>query len=315
MEVLDLSDGGTMSLHWYEPPTVNTNKVVVLLPGLNNDSHTSFIQSAMRHFRSEGFQAVALNYRGLAGLRLKTPKIACGDCFRDMPDVENHLAKTCPRAEFSAVGFSMGGSILLRHLGAVGANTLFSSAVTVAAPVDLEAVMKSFTSSARKKLVSFAIASGVKLLMLHELRKSQFAQLVDMRKVLTAGSLADIDEAAICPLHGYATAPEYHRAISARPHLGNIRIPTLVVQSEDDPVISYNTMPFQELRRNPRIYVAVTKRGGHIGWGSGGLGAGAWTDTMAAHFMQATSRTRSRNVEGTGAEGAEDHPFTLPSRL
>ena len=33
--------------------------------------------------------------------------------------------------------------------------------------------------------------------------------------------------------------------------------------------------------------MAVTKRGGHIGWGSGGLGAGAWTDSMAAHFMQA----------------------------
>ena len=36
--------------------------------------------------------------------------------------------------------------------------------------------------------------------------------------------------------------------------------------------------------------MAVTKRGGHIGWGSGGLGAGAWTDSMAAHFLQAAGR-------------------------
>ncbi|CAE7291990.1 ABHD1 [Symbiodinium pilosum] len=315
MEVLDLSDGGIMSLHWYEPPLIDKGKVVVILPGLNNDSRTSFIQSAMRHFRSNGFQAVALNYRGLAGLELKTSKVACADCFRDMPDVEAHLAKVCPGAEFSAVGFSMGGSILLRHLGAVGAKTVFSSAVTVAAPVDTEAVVTSFSSSARKRLMSFIMATGVKLLMIHELRRSQFAHLLNMKKLLSARSLTEIDEAAICPLHGYVNAADYHRAINPRHHLDNIAIPTLVVHAEDDPVISYTTMPFQVLRRNPRIYVAVTKRGGHIGWGSGGLGAGAWTDAMAAHFMQATSSTRSRNIEGTGAVGTEDRPFPLTSAL
>lgn len=55
-------------------------------------------------------------------------------------------------------------------------------------------------------------------------------------------------------------------------------------------LIRHGRKPSQALRTaqgNPRIYVAVTKRGGHIGWGSGGLGAGAWTDAMAAHFLQA----------------------------
>ena len=137
-----------------------------------------------------------------------------------------------------------------------------------------------------------------------------------MNKLLSARGIADIDQAAICPLHGYSTASEYHEAISPRPHLGKISIPTLLVHAEDDPVISYSTMPFQDLRRNPKLYVAVTKRGGHIGWGSGGLGAGAWTDTMAAHFMQATSRTQSRDIEGTGIAGTETRPFPAPfSRL
>jgi len=316
MEVLELSDGGTMSLHWYEPPLTDNGRVVVLLPGLNNDSRTSFVQSSMRHFRHEGFQAVALNYRGLAGQELKTSKVGCADCWRDMPEVEEHLGKVCAGAEFSAVGFSMGGVILLRHLGEMGAKTLFSSAVTVASPVDVPAVISSFNSSMRKRLTNFIMTTGVKLLMLGELRRSKFRQLVDMKKLLSARGIAEIDQAAICPLHGYATASEYHEAISPRPHLSKIAIPTLLVHAEDDPVISYSTMPFQDLRRNPKLYVAVTKRGGHIGWGSGGLGAGAWTDSMAAHFMQATSRTRSRDIEGTGIAGTETRPFPTPfSRL
>ncbi|CAE7229283.1 ABHD3 [Symbiodinium necroappetens] len=308
MEVLELSDGGTMSLHWYEPPLTDSGRVVVLLPGLNNDSRTSFVQSSMRHFRHEGFQAVALNYRGLAGQELKTSKVGCADCWRDMPEVEEHLGKVCAGAEFSAVAFSMGGVILLRHLGEMGAKTLFSSAVTVASPVDVPAVISSFNSSIRKRLTNYIMTTGVK--------RSKFRHLVDMNKLLSARGIADIDQAAICPLHGYATASEYHEAISPRPHLNKISIPTLLVHAEDDPVISYSTMPFQDLRRNPKLYVAVTKRGGHIGWGSGGLGAGAWTDTMAAHFMQATSRTQSRDIEGTGIAGTETRPFPAPfSRL
>ena len=160
------------------------------------------------------------------------------------------------------------------------------------------------------------MTTGVKLLMFHELRRSQFAHLVDMRKALAARTLQDIDEAATCPLQGYANASEFYEAVTPRPHLSKIGIPTLLVHAEDDPVISYTTMPFQDLRRNPRLYVAVTKRGGHIGWGSGGLGAGAWTDAMAAHFVQATSRTRSRDIEGTGALGTETRPFPMAfSRL
>ena len=160
------------------------------------------------------------------------------------------------------------------------------------------------------------MATGVKLLMLNELRNSQFRHLLDMKKLLHARSMAEIDEAAVCPLQGYATGKEYYEAIDPRTRLGKIFIPTLLVHAEDDPVVSYSTMPFQDLRRNPKLYVAVTKRGGHIGWGSGGMGAGAWTDTMAAHFLQATSRSRSREITGTGTQGTEAQPFpTAISRL
>uniref|UniRef100_A0A7S3HL67 Uncharacterized protein n=1 Tax=Spumella elongata TaxID=89044 RepID=A0A7S3HL67_9STRA len=107
------------------------------------------------------------------------------------------------------------------------------------------------------------------------------------KDVLTATSLRRLEEASICKLHGYADAEEYYASNSPRPFLQAIAVPTLVVNAQDDPVVGISTLPREELAKNPRVYTVITRRGGHIGWGSGGLGAAAWTDDMAVDFMQA----------------------------
>lgn len=45
LETIALSDGGEVSLHWYDPPRAETDKVLLVLPGLNNNSRTSFVQA------------------------------------------------------------------------------------------------------------------------------------------------------------------------------------------------------------------------------------------------------------------------------
>ncbi|CAK9093275.1 unnamed protein product [Durusdinium trenchii] len=308
LETIALSDGGEVSLHWYDPPRAETDKVLLVLPGLNNNSRTSFVQATMRHIRSEGFQAVALNYRGLTS-DLKTPKVASAESWADIHEVAQHILKVKPNCELFGLGFSLGGGMLLRHLGFEGERTLFKAAVTVAAPVDFTGACAALESSRRKLFINFMISQGAKAFMLQGLVKSKFRDRVDLKRVLLATRLSQIESALICPLMGYATPAEYYEANNPRPFLHKVSVPTLVVNAEDDPVISLHTLPFDELKRNPRIYVAVTKRGGHIGWGSGGLGAGAWTDSMAAHFLQAAGRSHHSRLD----KGPAPQAFGTPT--
>ena len=53
----------------------------------------------MRHIRSEGFQAVALNYRGLTS-ELKTPKVACAAGWEDLQEVAEHILTLHRRKSF-----------------------------------------------------------------------------------------------------------------------------------------------------------------------------------------------------------------------
>jgi len=294
VEKLILKDGGTVSLHWgLLPASGNRSRVALILPGLNNDSRTSFVQSTMGHLRDEGFQAVALNYRGTGGLEITSPKFGCADSWNDIVEVVKHIEIVVPGASLFAVGFSMGAGILLKHLGEEGPNARFKAAVAIAAPVDFLAVGNSLESSLKKRLMNFVMVSGVKLFMIHSFLKSPYADQLDVGKMWRARTLRQLEEASICKLHGYANSEDYYAQNSPRTVLPAIAVPTLIVNAEDDPVVSFKTLPVEDLKKNPRLYVAITKRGGHIGWGSGGLGAAAWTDAMAAHFMQACA-PRSR---------------------
>jgi len=293
IEPLILQDGGTVSLHWGDMPFSGCNRIVLLLPGLNNDSRTSFVQSTMAHLRRDGFCAVALNYRGVGGLPLTSPKFGCADSWQDLNEVVQHIEAAMPGAELFAMGYSMGAGMLLRYLGEEGARVRIKAAVAIAAPADFPAVGASLESSLKKRGMNFLMVNGVKLFMLKALHSADFKHRLDMKRVWGALTLRQLEEATICPLHGYTDGVDYYSKNSPRTKLHQIAVPTLVVNAEDDPVVSVSTLPLDDMRLNPRLYVVITRRGGHIGWGSGGLGAAAWTDSMASHFMEACA-PRSR---------------------
>lgn len=294
VEILTLQDGGTVSLHWIESSAVNSKAPITLvLPGLNNDSRTSFVQETMRHLQAGGFRAAALNFRGTGGLSLTSPRLGCADSWQDLPEVLEHIRKANPGVQLFAMGFSMGGGMLLRYLGEAGGKTPLQAAVAIAAPVDFPAVGASLESTFKKRVMNMFMVNGVKLFGMRSLFSSQYAASIDKVAVLKARTLRQLEDLTVCKLHGYRDAWDYYASNSPRDKLAGIAVPVLVVNAADDPVVSVNTMPVEDMRRNPSIYLSITRRGGHIGWGSGGMGAACWTDNMAVAFMQAcTLRSR-----------------------
>jgi len=293
LETVTLADGGTVSLHWSEEPcdAGSTDPIVLVLPGLNNDSRTGFIQNILQQLRMQGFRGVALNYRGVGGQPLLSPRLGASDSWQDLPTVFEHITCRYPGSQIFAIGFSMGAAILLRHLGNEGSNTRITAGVAIAAPVDFPAVVTFLESTLRKRGMNFMIASGIKLFMGPSLVRSQFRDQVNMWKTLRATSVRQIDEAVICPLHNYRDSDHYYDYNSPHKTLSNIAVPTLIINAADDPVISFKSIPVDDVERNPNLYLVVTHRGGHIGWGGGGVKDGdqriVWTDYVSLRFLKA----------------------------
>jgi len=311
METLRLQDGGTVLLHWSERSPGPAAPLVLILPGLGNDSRTAYIQSAVGHLGRQGFAAVVLNYRAVGPQELRTPRVGCADSWRDLPEVLAHVRARAPEAPLAAVGYSMGASILLKYLGVAGAGCPLAGAMAVSAPVDIPSTAADIHSP-KNWAVSFAMAQGVKIKALPKLLASPFAKFCDLRKAFLASTLGQIEDAVICQLHGYRDVPEYYSKNNARTGLGNISVPTLILSAMDDIVSSPRLFPMEEMRANPRIYTVLTRRGGHIGWCSGGLrgsgSAGSWADNIASLFLSACVGSSSSSASSSPSSSCSSSP-------
>jgi len=92
----------------------------------------------------------------------------------------------------------------------------------------------------------------------------------ELDHVLQAKSIREFDERFTSKTFGYKNHVEYYNAASldAAP-LGNIAIPTMFLNSEDDPFAPGCSIPVDFIQENPSLALILTKYGGHIGFTDG----------------------------------------------
>ena len=122
--------------------------VILMLPGINNDAAFPYVQHVMRLVLAEGLGTpAAVNWRGLGGLPLSaaggaTPKVYCGLGAPDLAEILSHLRRRLPSSPLYAVGWSMGGCILVRHMAEAGEGCELRAAMAVSPALDVSAVQR-----------------------------------------------------------------------------------------------------------------------------------------------------------------------------
>ena len=119
------------------------------------------------------------------------------------------------------------------------------------------------------------------------------------------GKHQGLDDCVYGPTWGLAGKEEYWEVSSAKPWLGAIRRPTLIVHSEDDPICPVSAMPLDVMAANPFLFTAVTRHGGHMGY-TAGLSPleHTWTDRLLVHFLR---HLETRSAEAAHAFAKQEH--------
>lgn len=149
-QILDMPDGGIMSLDWALParadgtiPRVSdlnpTKRTVLILPGLTGGSSEHYIRVNVHRLNQLGWQVVVLNARGCAGTPLKTPKLFCVAYTDDLRYVVQYLSEKYQfqSEAFVGLGFSLGSNVLVKYLGEEKENAKLTAAISVGNPFDL----------------------------------------------------------------------------------------------------------------------------------------------------------------------------------
>ena len=168
--------------------------------------------------------------------------------------------------EILAVGVSLGGNALLRWIEEAGehAGRVLSSAAAISAPVDL---MAGGTALGRG-FINFNVytRSFLRTLKPKALAKlAQYPGLFDRDRLLAARTLFEFDDVYTAPVHGFAGAADYWTRASAKPHLGAIRIPTLVLNARNDPFLPAVALPGAD-DASRWVTLWQPAHGGHVGF-------------------------------------------------
>jgi len=211
----------------------------------------------------------------------------------DMSEVVDYVCSRYPKAAKLLIGFSAGGNLAANFQALRGASTPFKAAVSMCNGYDINPGTKII---AETSWVCDGIALSFIKDLMFEGRLPECKQLakqagysIDWKKVMKTRSLRDFDELLVAPCYGFSSLQEYYDHDSCMHRLQDVRAPLLCLANWDDPLID-ESIPRQVMDKarqlNPHMLVAVTQRGGHLGWYVGG-GRPAWGHQTAVQFFTA----------------------------
>lgn len=272
-ERLWLADGDFLDLDWHGPHSADA-PLVLVLHGLTGCSSSLYVLGLQQALAAQGWASVALNWRGCSGEPNLLPRAYHSGASDDLAEVIAHLRAQRPLAPLFAVGYSLGGNVLLKHLGESGADCALQGAVAVSVPFRLDQCADRIgTGFSRVYQAHFmrAMVAYVKdkqRLFAHQGLSDRLSVLEKLGPLDGMRTFWDFDGRITAPLHGYVDAQDYYRRASSRYFLGAVQVPTLIIQAADDPFVFPHSLPEPgELSASTRFELHA--KGGHVGFVEG----------------------------------------------
>lgn len=301
-ERVELPDGDFLDLDW---PVADGCRdapdpapLVVVLHGLEGSARSTYAVEAYRALARVRLAAVGLNFRSCSGELNRLPRLYHSGDTGDLAYVLGLLRRRFPERRIGALGFSLGGNVLLKFLSE-SSDGVPSAAAAVSVPYDLGAgadhIERGFGRLYRRYLVR-------KLQRKVRAKALTLRGRVDVARVIAARTFRDFDGAGTAPLHGFRDADDYYARSSSRHSLADIRVPTLLVHALDDPFLPAVAVPSgTTIASNACLRSAVVAHGGHVGFVAGSPWRPVfWAEQRAARFL--ADHLRVDGVETGGAD-------------
>lgn len=262
-ERISLVDGDFMDLDW-SYSKIKTNRLIVLLHGLEGNAQRTYILGAASHFNNNGWDTVAVNFRGCSGEPNRLYRSYTAGATDDLQEVITHVLGKNTYDEIVLNGFSLGGNLLLKYLGerAVIAKEI-KKAVAISSPLSLE---KSLEELNKQNNLLYSKVFLLSLKKKFREKSKSFPDQASKEDLKKIKSLLDFDTIYTSRAHGFKDAYEYYQKNSSLQFLPEIKIPVLLLQAENDSFLSPSCYPIVVAEKQKKLFLEIPKYGGHVGF-------------------------------------------------
>jgi len=241
---------------------------LILVHGLEGSSASGYARSMVHAALERGWITHRFNMRGCGGSdELAVSGYHAGQTS-DLRAVlrERRRVSDLPMV---AIGFSLGGNVVLKLAGelAEDASELLTGVCAVSTPIDLAACVAALGKPQN------VIYQGRFLNRLKDRIRRKNRQAPDvytLEHLPKIRTIEEFDDHYTARLFGFGTAANYFRTQSSNQFLERIRVPTLLVQSKDDPLVPFPIFEHPGISGNPYLTLLAVEHGGHLGFLSRG---------------------------------------------
>lgn len=292
-KLYDTEPGVQVLVHSQRPPSALGGQLI-LVHGLEGSSAAGYACSLAQAALEAGYAVHRFNMR------------SCGDtealCGRtlyhsgqtsDVLAVTRALHEEEPAAALFLVGFSLGGNVVLKLAGELrdSAADLLAGVCAVSTPIDLAACVRRLRAPG-----NFLYARRFLVRLKERIRRKErlMPGLFDLSRLSSVKTIYDFDDLYTARSFGFGTADNYYATQSAQRFLDDIRVPTLLVQAQDDPLIPFEIYRQPAIARNPCLRLIAPERGGHLGFISKEKPR-FWLDGVLLEWIQVTGNKLQTN--------------------
>lgn len=283
-ERLELADGDFVDLEW---STQGSSRLAILCHGLEANAQTEYIQGMAGALIRRGWDVLAWNFRGCSHEPNRLLRIYHSGATEDLHAVVNHALANHSATAVDLIGFSLGGNLTLKYLGERPAelSPRLHRAVAFSVPCDLACSSRQLALRSNWLYMErFLRAMRAKIREKHQ----RFPDQLDLTGLSRIRTFREFDDRFTAPIHGFRDAADYWARNSCRPFLPEIRIPTLLVNAQNDPFLGPDCYPRDAAVASNVFHFEAPATGGHLGFPSGCHSRESWVETRAVQFLQAS---------------------------
>ena len=248
--------------HWQSPEVRFAAPTAIIVHGLEGSSSSQYVVGNANKLWHSGCNAIRMNMRNCGGTERLSPTLYHSGLSADVLAVLRFFIAREHLSSVSLVGYSMGGNLVLKLAGDLGAEppAQLRSVVGISPAIDLgdsaDALHRPVNRLYERRFLRA-------LLRRYRRKASLFPELFDPALAHGIPSLRDLDDRITARYSGFTGADDYYfRAASARV-LDRIAVPTLILHALDDPFIRLTAETRAKIVGNPHITLVEPGHGGH----------------------------------------------------
>lgn len=264
-ERLELADGDFVDLAWGEKPA-KPRGLAVIFHGLEGSIKSHYANHTLASLQQNNWQVVLMHFRGCSGEPNRLAKSYHSGDTEDARYLLSYLHQRYSHLPMVAVGFSLGGNMLLKLLGEEPKQPWLTAAVSISAPLRLDECASSINKGFSRLYQHYLLSSMCRTVKA-KMANIQYPKTLQLceQKLAKLKSFCQFDQCITAPLHGFANAYDYYRRASAIDYLKHILTPTLILHAADDPFMNSKVIP-QAHMLAPAVNMEISQYGGHVGF-------------------------------------------------